>query len=188
MTKSEMPLSRMVMFAVMLAAIVFAAVARAETRGLGLGWESRDPAVVKSVNFGRYVGFWYEIAHAPNWFQTDCARSTAEYKELTATSVSVLNTCYTADNSVSDIQGTATVVDPKTPAKLEVEFNFFARGDYWIVDLDPNYQWSVVSGPNKQSLFILSRTAPMEPALLKSILNRLQKRGFDVDNLIFDKY
>lgn len=147
-----------------------------------------DPEVVKSVDISRYVGKWFEIAHAPNFFQRGCERSTAEYQIIDDANISVHNVCYHSDNSTSDISGTATIVDPAEPAKLKVRFNFFARGDYWITELDPNYQWAVVSAPEKKSLFILSREAPMDKLLLQQILNTLESKGFDTTDLIYDKY
>lgn len=147
-----------------------------------------DPKVVTNIDLNRYVGQWYEIAHSPNFFQRGCVRSSAEYAVLSSSSISVKNICYKANGSTKDITGKAKVVDPSVPAKLKVRFNFFARGDYWIVDLDPNYQWAVVSGPKKKSLFILSRQAPMNDHLLKKILGRLKHRGFKVDDLVYDQY
>ncbi|WP_415061408.1 lipocalin family protein [Bdellovibrio sp.] len=147
-----------------------------------------DPEVVSSVDLNRYAGYWYDIAHAPNFFQRGCVRSTAEYAVLSPLSVSVKNTCYKEDGSISDIDGEAKVVNPEVPTKLKVRFNFFARGDYWIVDLDPDYQWSVVSGPEKKSLFILSRQAPMDPQVLAQIVDRLKQRGFKTDDLIYGQY
>lgn len=147
-----------------------------------------DPAVVAEVDFQRYSGIWFEIAHKKNFYQRNCSYSTAEYKVLSATEVSVHNICYKKNGKTNSIDGVATVKDLNVPAKLKVKFNFFQRGDYWIVDLDSNYQWAVVSAPKKKSLFILSRTAPMNPALLEEILMRLQSRGFDTDKFVFDQY
>jgi apolipoprotein D and lipocalin family protein len=147
-----------------------------------------DPTVVSSVDFNRYAGDWYEIAHAPTFFQRNCIRSTARYEVLTSDSVSVHNVCIKKDGTTSDIRGTATVTDPNIPAKLKVKFNFFARGDYWITELDSDYQWAVVSAPKKKSLFILSRVAPMDSVLLSQILTTLAKKGFNTQELIFDQY
>jgi apolipoprotein D and lipocalin family protein len=147
-----------------------------------------DPEVVSQVDLQKYAGLWYEIAHSPNFFQRDCVRSQAEYVVLDERSVSVLNTCFKKDGEVTDIKGKAKIVDPAVPAKLKVRFNFFARGDYWIVALDPDYQWAVVSGPKRKNNFILARNAPMDPALLEKILADLQARGFDTKDWIFDQY
>jgi apolipoprotein D and lipocalin family protein len=147
-----------------------------------------DPTVVPTVDFQRYSGLWYDIARNPSFFQNKCLHSTAEYAVLTEDSVSVKNTCYQKNNKVTDIEGTAKVKDPAVPAKLKVKFNFFARGDYWIVELDPNYEWAVVSGPQKKSLFILARQAPMQKELLNHILQTLKSKGFDTSKLIYDQY
>jgi apolipoprotein D and lipocalin family protein len=149
---------------------------------------SEDPAVVSSVDFARYAGTWKEIAHNPNFFQKNCQHSSAEYGILDSKRVSVHNICFKADGTTSDIRGVATVTNPAVPAKLKVKFNPFARGDYWIVRLEPDYSWAVVSGPKRKSLFILARTAPMEPAFLDSILKDLEADGFDTKSLVFDKY
>lgn len=151
------------------------------------GNDEADPAVVKTVNLQRYAGLWYEIGRFPTFFQKGCVRSTAKYT-LQEDGVGVLNTCYREDGTTGTIEGVATAADPAVPAKLVVDFGFFRTGDYWITHLDPNYQWAVVSGPAKGSLFILARKAPMAPELLKRIVAQLKKDGFDTAKIIYDKY
>lgn len=131
-----------------------------------------DPEVVSEVDLNRYVGKWFEVARSPNFFQRKCVSSTAEYEILSEGRVSVYNTCYKANGSTTDINGVATVVDPAVPAKLKVRFNFIAKGDYWITELDPNYEWAVVSSPGKKFTFILSRVA-RQPLYSEQIKLRL---------------
>jgi apolipoprotein D and lipocalin family protein len=150
--------------------------------------DKSDPAVVPSVDLSKYSGKWYEIARSPNFFQSSCVRSTAEYQVTSDSSLSVYNVCYKENGSTSDIKGEARIVDRAVPAKLNVRFNIFAQGQYWIIALDNNYQWAVVSSAGKGSLFILARTAPMEKETLNSILKDLQSRGFDLSDIVYDKY
>jgi apolipoprotein D and lipocalin family protein len=56
-------------------------------------------------------------------------------------------------------------------------------GDYWIIDLDPNYQWVVVSEPDRDYLWILSRTPQMLAATYQELLGRLHDRGFDLQRI-----
>lgn len=150
--------------------------------------DQQDPTVVNEVDLNKYAGKWYEIARYPTFFQRNCVYSTAEYAVASPDSISVHNVCHKENRETSDIKGTAKIVDSAVPAKLKVVFNIFARGDYWIIGLDPNYQWAVVSGPRKESLFVLARTAPMEPQLLSSIISDLKKRGFDTEKIVYDRY
>ena len=57
------------------------------------------------------------------------------------------------------------------------------EGKYWIVLLDDDYEWAVVSDPNRSTLFILSRTAHIEDALYQDILEQLRAKGFDTGKL-----
>ena len=151
-----------------------------------------DPEVVHSIDLDRYLGDWYEIAHAPNWFQRKCMRSLAHYEKIDATHISVLNTCLKENGRKSTISGYASVPDVNTPAKLLVKFKILGfipvKGDYWIVDLGQNYEYAVVSGAGKNGLFILSREVPMKQEKLAAILTSLKDRGFYTDNLVYDLY
>ena len=53
-------------------------------------------------------------------------------------------------------------MDKVTHAKLKVWFFWPFKGDYWIIDLDPDYQWAVVGVPSRKYLWILSRTPTLD--------------------------
>jgi len=144
--------------------------------------------VVESVDLAQYAGKWYEIARYPTFFQADCASSTAEYTARDDGTIGVFNTCLAADGSiVSTIEGVAEVVDASTNAKLLVRFpNVPIPGPYWIIDLDPAYQYAVVGDPYRSTLFILSRTPTLDEAMLDGILERLPSQGYDPQRLIYD--
>ena len=40
------------------------------------------PQTVPSVDLARYAGSWHEIESFPNWFQSGCANTKAEYSPL----------------------------------------------------------------------------------------------------------
>lgn len=146
------------------------------------------PSVVDSVDVSRYVGKWYEIAHYPTPFQAGCASSTAEYTARPDGSIGVFNTCLGSDGStISTIEGSATVDDPTSNAKLTVRFpSVLFPAPYWIIDLGADYEYAVVGDPTRLTLFILSRTPSLDPAVLDDILNRLPAQGYDPGKLIYD--
>lgn len=148
-----------------------------------------------SVDLARYAGTWYEIARLPMWFQRHCVDSKAIYTSRPDGAVGVHNECVTDSGGLDQIEGVATVVDPKTNARLTVVFdNFFARlfgssreGNYWILDLDPDYRTSVVGTPDRRFLWILSRTPQLEDATYRRLVERARQLGFSVSNLILAK-
>jgi apolipoprotein D and lipocalin family protein len=56
-------------------------------------------------------------------------------------------------------------------------------GDYWIIDLDPQYQLAAVSDPRREYLWVLSRTPQPDPKAYDDLLRRLQSQQFDVRKL-----
>ena len=144
------------------------------------------PEVVPYVDLQRYTGTWYEIARFPNRFQKDCFGSTATYSLQPDGKIAVVNRCRKngPDGPLSSVSGTARVVDPRTNAKLKVTFFWPFSGDYWIVDLGEQYDYAVVSGPDRKYLWVLGRTPSMEPERYRAVVTSLRNRGFDVSRLV----
>ena len=59
----------------------------------------------------------------------------------------------------------------------------FVWGDYWVIDLEQDYQLVAVSEPRRQYLWILSRTPQVEPVRYQRLLSRLHQQGFDLGRL-----
>ena len=141
---------------------------------------------VPHVEVQRYLGTWYELASIPQRFQRGCTATTATYSLRPDGELDVLNKCRM--DSVDGVEKTATgrarVVDAATNAKLEVSFFRPFWGDYWIIDLDPEYQYAVVGHPGRDYLWILSRTAHVEPAVYDGIVAKLTQQGYPLDRLV----
>lgn len=151
------------------------------------------PAVttIASLDVPRYMGTWYEIAKFPNRFQAKCVANTrARYLAQTDGSVQVLNSCTTADGSTIDALGKAIQVGATTSPKLQVRFAPawlswlpMVWGDYWVIDLDADYQLAAVSDAKREYLWVLSRTPQANAKAYDTLLDRLKAQHFDVKNL-----
>jgi len=147
-------------------------------------------ATIASLDVPRYMGTWYEIAKFPNWFQRKCIANTrAQYLAQADGSVQVLNSCSTADNTI-DALGIAKQVGPATSPKLQVRFapSWLAWlpqvwGDYWVIDLDADYQLAAVSDAKREYLWVLSRSPQVNAKAYDALLNRLTAQHFDVQKL-----
>ena len=163
------------------------------TLGACAGVDSKgDLQTVASVDLSRYTGTWYEIARLPMWFQRHCVDSKAIYSSRPDGAVGVRNECVTDTGGVERAEGVATVVDTKTNARLTVVFdNWFARlfgssreGNYWILDLDQEYQTAMVGTPDRRFLWILSRTPQLDEATYRRLVERAQQLEYPVSDLI----
>lgn len=161
--------------------------------GACAGVDSRGALqTVASVNLSRYAGTWYEIARLPMWFQRHCVDSKAVYSIRPDGAVGVHNECMTDTGGIEQAEGVATVVDAKTNARLTVVFdNWFARlfgssrdGNYWILDLDAEYRTAIVGTPDRQFLWILSRTPQLDEPTYRGLVERARQLGYPVSDLI----
>jgi len=56
-----------------------------------------------------------------------------------------------------------------------------------VIALDDKYQYALVSGPNRDYLWLLSRTPNMPDAVKQDYLNIAKGLGFRVDQLVWVK-
>ena len=148
---------------------------------------------VASVELSRYLGTWHEIARYPFGIQDrNCSRdTTATYQPLTGDSISVVNRCVQADGTPFVAEGTAWILDPVSQARLEVSFLPawlralpVGRGDYWVIDLAPDYSWVVIGEPRRRYLWILARTPQLPTYTYAAIVARLPMHGYDPARLV----
>ena len=146
---------------------------------------------IASLDVPRYMGTWYEIAKFPNWFQKKCVSNTqAVYSIRPDGNLKVLNSCKTADGEISQAEGTARQQGSKDSPKLEVRFapewlSFLPMvwGEYWVVDLDAQYQVAAVSDSKREYLWVLSRTPQLDKKTYDELLLRLRSQQFDTRKL-----
>lgn len=151
---------------------------------------------IASLEVSRYMGTWYQVALYPNRFQSQCvADTTASYRALPDGTVQVLNRCRNAQGTMEEAVGLARPVGTLdggqlAPAQLRVTFvPTWLRwlpmvwGRYWVVQLPSDYRYVVVSEPDREYLWVLSRTPQLAPEDDAAIRERLTAQGFDLTRL-----
>lgn len=146
---------------------------------------------IPSLNVARYMGTWHEIAKYPNFFQRKCASNTvAQYSAQADGAVRIFNSCTKEDGKAIDALGQARQIGDATSPKLEVRFapawlSFlpFVWGNYWVIDIDPDYQLVAVSEPKREYLWVLSRTPTVNAKAYDELLSRLRAKQLDTSKL-----
>ena len=104
---------------------------------------------------------------------------------------SVILKKFLINNSVEspkEIIGKAEQPDPiQYPGRLKVSFFLWFYADYYILDLDENYRYTVIGSSSDKYLWILSRTPQMDTCLYNKILRGIEQRGYDLSRLVFVK-
>jgi apolipoprotein D and lipocalin family protein len=185
-----LPVSRLALIALGLLGATLTVMAAARERH---GHADLQP--IDALDVPRYLGAWYEIAKYPNRFQKQCdGYTTAHYSLQPDRSLQVINRCRRADGRYDEAIGSARQIGPADSPKLQVRFapgwlSFLPMvwGDYWVIDLDPDYQLAAVSEPKREYLWILSRTPTVPRQTLAALLDRLERQGFDTSRLEMTK-
>jgi apolipoprotein D and lipocalin family protein len=139
------------------------------------------------VDLTRYQGTWYEIARLPLFWENKCvANVTATYTVRPDGKVTVLNQCRKKDGTETASTGTAEVAGTEN-SKLKVTFFWPFKGDYWILDLDPDYNWALVGTPNLKNLWVLSRTPQLDKPIFDKLIDQARQLGFDTQKIIYTK-
>ena len=152
------------------------------------------PATATNVDISLYAGRWHEIARLPMPFQKVNEAAIAVYTPLPNGMLSVHNIAVRPDGSQHDIYGYAEVLNPPANTKLAVRFNTWfspfipipKEGNYWIFYVENNYHEAIVGTPDRKYLWILARTAKLQPQVIQDLLQKAVKLGFDGSKVLFD--
>lgn len=140
---------------------------------------------VATVDEKRYMGTWYEIARLPNRFENGLKNITANYSLREDGKITVINKGQKEDGTTSDVKGLAYIPNMNEKAKLKVSFFRPFYGKYWIIALDiANYQHALVGHPNREYLWILSRTPQLPQQQFDELVTLAKNKGFDVSKLV----
>lgn len=144
-----------------------------------------------SVDLNKYIGKWYEVASIPQSFQKQCVGNTiADYSFGEKNLIVVINSCDTKTGKRSVSEGRAKIVDTNTNSKLKVTFVklidwiFAFGGNYWILDVDPGYNYALIGDPSRQYAWILSRTPNLPEEILVQAEKHFKAQGYDTCQIL----
>jgi lipocalin len=140
---------------------------------------------IKNFDLNRYLGKWYEIARFPHSFEEGLVGCTAHYTLLPDGKVKVENAGYknTLDGEYKETPGKAKLAGDKKEGHLKVSFFLFFYADYFIMDMDPDYQWALIGSKSDKYLWILARKPQMDDTTYNMILDKARSLGYDLTSL-----
>ncbi len=152
------------------------------------GCVSRPEGVVPVQGFeqSRYLGKWYEIARLDHSFERGLAHVTAEYSLRDDGGLKVVNRGYSVGKQEwKEAVGKAYFIESPDTAYLKVSFFGPFYGAYVVFGLDDHYQYSFVSGPDTDYLWLLAREPQVSEAVKQRFVENASALGFDTTQLIW---
>lgn len=143
---------------------------------------------VEGFNADLYLGSWYEIARLDHSFERGLEQVTATYSKRDDGGLKVINRGYNVKKQRwQESVGKAYFTESPSRAALKVSFFGPFYGGYNVIALDNDYQHALVCGPNRNYLWILSRSPQLPEQTKEAFITKARQAGFDVEKLIWVK-
>jgi apolipoprotein D and lipocalin family protein len=142
---------------------------------------------VAHVDLPRYMGDWYVIANIPNWGEKDCVDSIEHYDLRSDGKINNWFGCKPKSFDApfkTKVTTIATVKNKETNAEWSVRFFKVIPVAYLVLDLDPEYQWTVVGHPSRKYGWIMARTKTLPDATYQELLAKLGQQGYDTTKFV----
>lgn len=148
-----------------------------------------------------YAGRWYEIARLPNPWEISCIRSTADYyvddrplrkREGLLPELDIVNTCWDGQGDIIEQrQARGWIPDPQESGAIVVEFtgSVFPKSEKgWYLVHETDYlTYSVVGSPDRQYVWILSRSPTICRNVFYQLLDFTEQLGYDKNRIKYDE-
>jgi len=142
---------------------------------------------VKSFDKAKYLGKWYEIARMDFRFERNLNNTTADYSlNADGKSIKVLNRGFDyTTHKWKEAIGKAKFVGNETTAMLKVSFFGPFYSGYNVIAIDSEYRYALVTGKNRNYLWILSRETTIPETIKREYLALAEKSGFKTSELVW---
>ncbi len=137
-----------------------------------------------NVDAARFLGTWYRIAANPIIFEPSCVCARQVLNMQSNGKIGVYNSCNKKDTTgkLVEIRGTAQPKDASV-SKLSVDFGLPWKGSYWIIAVDQDYRWAVVSDSLGYSLYVMSKTIDLSPEQYQEAISAAMANNVSVKRL-----
>lgn len=140
---------------------------------------------IEQLDVKKYCGTWYEIARFTHRFEKGLECVSATYTLLPNGKIEVLNQGRKASNwsQIKKAKGIAWIPNPQRQGQLKVQFFWPFKGNYWIIELDPDYHCALIGDASRNYLWILSRNKTLDISAYNRLVKIASRDGFDIRKL-----
>lgn len=137
---------------------------------------------VSFVSLEQFAGDWFVQGHTHLWIDKNKPDQRESYTLLDS---SQLQVCFSFQNQGKrkSFQQKAWVADSETNAHWHIQFVYPFWSDYLIVGLDSDYQWTMISVPNRSLMWIMTREKNISSTEYQRLLEDFQRKGYPTEKL-----
>jgi len=142
-------------------------------------------ALDRKVDLERFMGDWYVIAHIPVFIEKEAYNAVESYA---LAEDGTIPTTYTfnkgaLDGPVKTYNPRGFVHNTETNAEWRMRFIWPFKAPYLIVDLDEDYQTTIIGVPDRKYAWIMARSKTLPEKRYDALVARLAETGHDISKL-----
>lgn len=136
---------------------------------------------VAHVDLQRFMGDWRVIANIPYFAEKGCVDSIEGYRARPDGRIDNFFTFRKGsfDAPQQQIRALAWVHNHHSNAEWRIRFFHLITVKYLVLDLDPEYRWTVIGHPSRKYGWIMAREKSLPEPVYKDILGRLAAQGYN---------
>lgn len=141
---------------------------------------------VKYVDTPKFMGSWYVWAGRTTFLEKDAYGSIEKYtwneKEQR---IDVDFTCHkkSFEGKLASYPQKAWIENTQTNAHWKVQPMWPFKFDYLVIDLDPDYAWTVIGVPSGSYVWIMGRVPVVSDEDLANIVDRIKNLGYPIQDI-----
>lgn len=139
-----------------------------------------------SVDIPRYMGDWYIIANIPTLIERESVNAVESYRwDEKEKRIYIDYSHHHLDpkGQVTSYLQEAWIEDSKSNAQWKVRPLWPLQFNYMILDVAPDYSYSLVGVPDRSYVWIMSRDPNMPDETYRKLVGRAEELGFDISKL-----
>ncbi len=136
---------------------------------------------VDYVDLNRFMGDWYVIANIPTWLEKGAHNALEQYywNEDGYIDVTFSFNKDSFSGKKKRLTQKAFIYNSTTNAEWRIQPFWPLKLPYLVIDLDEDYQYTVIGYPSRKFLWIMSRSKNLDKETLRIIYDNLEAQGYD---------
>lgn len=149
--------------------------------------KSKEPLkTVSHVDIPKFMGTWYVIANIPTFVEKDATNAVETYtwnEKENRIDVDFHYNKSRPDGELKSYPQKAWIFDTKTNAEWRVQPWWPLKFAYLIIDLAPDYSYTVIGVPSRSYVWIMARQKTLPEETLGKIMTNLESIGYEINKI-----
>lgn len=140
----------------------------------------------ENVDIQRFMGKWYVIANIPTFIEKNAHNATETYtwnEKEERIDVDFFFNKDKADGEKKSYPQKAWVHNKKTNSEWRIQFFWPVKFAYLIMDVAPDYSYTVIGVPDRDHVWIMARKPVLEDGVYQKLIQSIQAQQFDISKI-----